>query len=69
MGHNVFAIIVAAIAIYAIEFVIFAVLISAPSNTWRGSASPKTRCRATTARMPFGVVMPILHGDRAFARR
>jgi hypothetical protein len=59
MGHNVFAILVAAIAIYAIEFVIFAVLI--PAEQYMGMTGiTQEQVEGGMARMPVGVVMPIL---------
>jgi hypothetical protein len=57
MGHNVLAIVVAAIVIYAIEFVIFAVLIPGPDYAAMvGLADEQMHAE----RMPVGMVMPIL---------
>jgi hypothetical protein len=59
MGHNAFAIIVAALVIYAIEFVIFGsgLLMSADEYmTYIGN----TEDQLHSDRMPFGVIMPIL---------
>ena len=59
MGHNVLAIIVAAIAIYAIEFLIFAVLL--PGEQYMAmSGYSQQSMEAGMARMPFGVIPPIL---------
>lgn len=56
-GHNLLAILAAAIAIYLIEFVIFAVLISAEQYTAMiGVATEQLH----PERMPFGVIPPIL---------
>lgn len=55
MGHNVLAIILAAIAIYAIEFVIFAVLIPGPQYMAMTGYSG-----GDVARMPFGILPPLL---------
>ena len=58
-GHNILAIILAALAIYAIEFVIFAVIIPGPTyeNMVGLSASQMTD---GAARMPYGAIMPLL---------
>jgi hypothetical protein len=59
MGHNVLAIIVAAIAIYALEYLIFAVLI--PGDQYMAmSGYSAERMQAGMARMPFGVIPPLL---------
>jgi len=59
MGHNLLAIIVAAIAIYAIEFLIFAVLM--PGEQYMAmSGYSRQSMEAGMARMPFGVIPPIL---------
>jgi hypothetical protein len=59
MGHNVFAIIVAALAIYAIEFVIFAMLISAEQYmSFTGVTAEQVE--GGMARMPFGIIPPVL---------
>jgi len=57
MGHNVLAILLAAIVIYAIEFVIFAVLMS-PDQYRELSGYPPAA--DMMARMPFGAIPPIL---------
>ena len=56
-GHNVLAIIAAAIAIYAIEFVVFAVLI--PGEQYMAMTG-MLEGQGDAARMPVGVIMPIL---------
>jgi hypothetical protein len=56
MGHNAFAIIVAALAIYAIEFVIFAVLI--PGDQYLAMVG-LTADQAHPERMPVGALMPV----------
>ncbi|MGQ0534428.1 MAG: DUF1761 domain-containing protein [Caulobacteraceae bacterium] len=56
-GHNLLAILVAAIVIYAIEFVIFAVLI--PGDQYM-SMTGMLEGQGDASRMPFGIVMPIL---------
>jgi hypothetical protein len=59
MGHNAFAIVLAAVAIYAIEFLIFAVLI--PADQYMAMTGiNEAQVSAGTGRMPVGVVMPIL---------
>jgi hypothetical protein len=58
-GHNVFAIIVAALLIYAIEFVIFAVLIS-PDQYMAFTGVTQAQVEGGMARMPFGIVPPVL---------
>lgn len=55
MGHNVLAIAVAAIAIYAIEFLIFAVAITPDQYT-----SLTGYGGGDMSRMPFGAIPPIL---------
>lgn len=55
MGHNVLAIVVAAIAIYAIEFLIFAVAMSPEQYTSLSGYSG-----GDMSRMPFGALPPIL---------
>lgn len=57
MGHNAFAILVAAIVIYAIEFVIFGLLI--PGEQYMAYIG-NTADQLHSERMPFGAVMPIL---------
>ncbi|HWA00355.1 MAG TPA: DUF1761 family protein [Caulobacterales bacterium] len=60
-GFNVLAIVVAAVAIYAIEFLIFAVLIPGPSyQAMIGMSDAQASANMAGGRMPFGVVMPIL---------
>lgn len=56
-GHNVLAVIVAALVIYAIEFVIFAVLI--PGDQYMAMVG-MTAEQADASRMPFGAIPPIL---------
>ena len=58
MGHNVLAIIVAAIAIYALEFLIFAVLLPGEQYMAMSGYSAESM-QAGMARMPFGVIPPI----------
>ncbi len=58
-GHNVFAIIVAAIAIYAIEFVIFALLIS-PEQYMAFTGVTEDQVASGMARMPYGIIPPVL---------
>jgi hypothetical protein len=57
MGHNVLAIIAAAVLIYLLEFVIFAVLISGPDYQ---AMVGLTEAQLHPDRMPVGPVMPIL---------
>ena len=59
MGHNVLAIIVAAIAIYATEFVIFAVLISAEQYMMFTGITAE-QAQEGMARMPYGIIPPVL---------
>jgi hypothetical protein len=59
MGHNVFAIIVAALLIYAIEFVIFALLIS-PEQYMAFTGVTADQVAANGERMPFGIIPPLL---------
>lgn len=56
-GHNVLAIVVAAIAIYLIEFVIFAVLIPGPEYM---AMTGMVEGQGDPARMPVGMLLPIL---------
>jgi Protein of unknown function (DUF1761) len=59
MGHNVLAIIVAALAIYGMEYVIFAVLI--PGDQYMAMTGlTAEQGAAGMSRMPFGIVMPVL---------
>ncbi len=58
-GHNVLAIAAAAIAIYAIEFVIFAVLI--PADQYMAfTGITQEQAEGGMARMPFGIIPPVL---------
>ncbi len=59
MGHNVLAIIVAALAIYLIEFVIFGVLMPAEQYMAMTGLTAE-QSEAGMSRMPFGIVMPLL---------
>ncbi|WP_395647951.1 DUF1761 family protein [Terricaulis sp.] len=59
MGVNILAVIVAAIAIYGIEFVIFAVMMT-PDQYTALSGYPQTDSAAAMARMPFGIIPPLL---------
>ena len=59
MGHNVLAIIVAAIAIYAIEFLIFAVAMTQEQYQALSGYTADSMA-AGMARMPFGMIPPIL---------
>jgi hypothetical protein len=59
MGHNVLAILVAALAIYLIEFVIFAVLMT-PDQYMAFTGLNAEQAAAGAARMPFGIVPPLL---------
>lgn len=56
-GHNVLAIVVAALVIYLIEYVIFAVLI--PGDQYMAMVGI-TAEQADPSRMPFGAIPPIL---------
>ena len=58
MGHNVFAIIVAAIAIWAIGFLLYVVLFQAQWMAWMGITEEEMQ--QDNGRMPFMVVMPFL---------
>jgi len=58
-GHNVFAIIVAALVIYAIEFVIFAILI--PAEQYMAfTGITEAQVSANGWRMPLGIIAPLL---------
>lgn len=58
-GHNVLAIVVAALVIYAIEFVIFAVLI--PGEQYMAlTGITQAQVDYGMSRMPYGVIPPIL---------
>lgn len=59
MGHNVLAIIVAAIAIYALEYLIFAVIVPGPAYMAMSGYSAESM-QEGAARMPFGAIPPIL---------
>jgi hypothetical protein len=58
MGHNVFSIVVAAIAIWAIGFLLYVVLFQAQWMTWMGVT--EEQMQQDNGRMPFMVVMPFL---------
>lgn len=58
-GHNVLAIIVAALVIYGIEFVIFGMLI--PAEQYQAMTGVTAQqAEAGMSRMPLGVIMPVL---------
>ena len=59
MGHNVLAIVVAAIVIYAIEYLIFAVLLPGAQYMAMSGYTAESM-QAGMSRMPFGVIPPIL---------
>lgn len=59
MGHNVLAIVVAALLIYGIEFVIFALLIS-PDQYMAFTGVTPEQVAGGEARMPFGILPPLL---------
>ena len=59
MGHNVLAVIVAAIAIYAIEFLIFGVMI--PGEQYMALTGLSAEQAASgMERMPLGIIPPVL---------
>ena len=58
MGHNVWAIVVAAIAIWLIGFLIYAVLFAEAWTGWMQLTEAEKN--ADNGRMPFMVVMPFL---------
>lgn len=59
MGHNVLAIIVAAIVIYGLEFVIYGMLI--PQDQYLAmSGITAEQAAGGEARMPYGIIMPLL---------
>lgn len=59
MGHNVLAIVAAALAIYAIGFVIYGLLI--PADQYMAMAGiTEAEVEAAQGKMPLGVIMPIL---------
>lgn len=60
MGHNVLAIIVAALAIYLIEYVIFAMLMTQDQYMAMTGFSREQADAIGTSRMPVGIVMPLL---------
>jgi len=57
-GHNVLAIVVAAIAIWAIGFLIYVVLFADQWMTWMGLT--EAEANTDNGRMPLMVVMPFL---------
>ena len=59
-GINWLAVLVAAIAIYAIGFVIYGLLI--PAETWMAweGDTPAELAAVADSRMPFGVIMPLM---------
>ena len=58
-GINWLAVVVSAVAIYAIGFVIYAMLI--PEESWMAMSGMTEESKAMAiSRMPFSVVMPIL---------
>jgi hypothetical protein len=57
MGHNLLAILVAALVIYVIEFVIFALLI--PGEQYM-TLTGLMEGQGDETRMPFGIIMPVL---------
>lgn len=59
-GYNILAIVLAAAIIYAVEFVIFAVLIPGPAYQSMVGLSDAQMAAGGAARMPYGVIMPIL---------
>jgi Protein of unknown function (DUF1761) len=60
MGHNVLAIAAATLAIYLIEFVIFAVMIPEPQYKELTGLVEGVAGQGDDARMPFGIIMPLL---------
>lgn len=58
MGHNLLAIVVAAILIYLIEFVIFAVLMT-PDQYMAFTGVSADQMQGGDARMPFGIIPPL----------
>lgn len=58
MGHNVLAIVVAALAIWAIGFLLYAVLFQQQWLDWMGFT--EAQMEQDNGRMPFMIVMPIL---------
>lgn len=58
MGHNALAILVAAIAIYAVGFLIYGLLLS---EAWVAASSyTATELESGMSKMPLGAIMPIL---------
>jgi Protein of unknown function (DUF1761) len=57
-GHNVLAIVVAAVAIWAVGFLIYVVLFSEQWIAWQGLT--EADMQQDNGRMPFMVVMPFL---------
>ncbi|MBL8548079.1 MAG: DUF1761 domain-containing protein [Hyphomonadaceae bacterium] len=57
-GHNLLAILVAAIAIWAIGFLLYVVLFADPWMTWMGIS--EADANKDNGRMPFMVIMPFL---------
>ena len=59
-GINWLAVIVAAVAIYAVGFVIFGLLV--PPDTWMAweGDTAEEIAKVGDSRMPFGVIMPLL---------
>jgi len=58
MGHNVFAIVVAALAIWAIGFLLYVVLFQQQWLDWMGVT--EAQMEEDNGRMPFMAVMPFL---------
>ena len=58
MGHNVFAIVVAAIVIWAIGFLLYVVVFQQQWMTWMGLT--EEQMESDNGRMPFMVAMPFL---------
>lgn len=59
MGHNVIAIIVAAVAIWAIGFIIYVLLFQQQWMQWMGVTEADMQ-QGGSGRMPFMLVMPFL---------
>lgn len=60
MGHNALAIIVAALAIYGIEYVIFAMLMTGEQYMAFTGFTQEQADAVGMSRMPYGIVMPLL---------
>jgi len=58
-GHNVLAIIAAAVAIWLVGFLIYVVLFQEPWMEWTGITEAEVEASGT-GRMPFMIVMPFL---------